>query len=87
MIAVDVTARETSLTTLIGANTRYFLRSRGATSYIIDNGVAFVDVDEPMRAECLIDTTTLDGEYELFISFDALPQIPRLGPYRINVNA
>jgi hypothetical protein len=87
IIAVDVTDRGGNLLTLVGANPRYHFRKLGATSYIVTDGVPNIDLDRPMVAECLVDTTNLDGEYELFLSFTVVPQIPRLGPFRFFVNA
>jgi hypothetical protein len=43
--------------------------------------------NQGMLALCLVDTTSLDeGEYDLFIHFQALPETPRLGPFRFRVD-
>jgi len=40
-----------------------------------------------MKILPLIDTTTLDeGPYDLFVTFSASPEIPRLGPFRFRVD-
>jgi len=40
-----------------------------------------------MKILPMIDTTDLDeGPYDLFVTFEALPEIPRLGPFRFRVD-
>lgn len=43
--------------------------------------------NDGMTALPLIDTTTLDeGDYKVFIKFTALPEVPRLGPFKFRVD-
>jgi hypothetical protein len=43
-------------------------------------------VIDGMKILPLIDTTALEGPYDLFVTFEALPEIPRLGPFRFRVD-
>jgi hypothetical protein len=57
-----------------------------AKTPILIGGTAVID---GMRILPLIDTTLtlmVVGVYDLFVTFQALPEIPRLGPFRFRVD-
>jgi hypothetical protein len=86
-VIVKITDKLGELTTLDGANARFDLRKKGASTWVSQN-VAVTNIG--MTAYCLIDTqawTEADvGKYELYIYFNALPEVPRLGPFEFSVN-
>lgn len=84
-LAIDVTDKIGTLTTLDGTNPTFDVRKRGSSSWAQQNVGTTHDV---MRVFCLIDTTLgayTDGTYELFLTFNNLPEIPRLGPHLFEV--
>jgi hypothetical protein len=77
-----------TLTTLDGAGLTYDVQDRaGAPKYTNQAGL-----NVGMQARCLIDTTSgasppwEEGEYNLYIKFNALPEVPRLGPFKFQVS-
>jgi hypothetical protein len=84
-IPVDIADRLEGLTTLNGTNPRFTTRLRYAGTDI--------QTDQPatnigLTAFCLIDTTLVAyvvGIYELFIRFDNLPEVPKLGPFEFEI--
>jgi hypothetical protein len=84
-LQVDVEDRKNNLTTLDGTGLNFSVRPRFGDdmSWVIENDSASND---GLRAFCLIDTTDWDvGEYEMYIQFDNLPEIPKLGPMHFEV--
>ena len=84
-LAIDVTDKLGNLTTLAGANTVFDVRLRDSPSWVHQNVGATFDL---MRAFCMIDTTGseyVEGTYELFLKFNNLPEVPRLGPHVFEV--
>jgi len=84
-LGIDVVDKLGDLTTLDGTNPTFDVRLRDAASWIHQNAATTHDV---MRLFCLIDTTEaayVEGTYELFIKFNNLPEIPRLGPHVFEV--
>lgn len=76
-IAVDVTDKFKNLTDLAGANPKYDIEDF-FNEPVSTNLSAVAD---GMTAICKIDATTLtEGDYKLFVHFDATPDHPRLGP-------
>jgi len=82
-VVVDVEDRAGSLLTIEGTAPKFSVRPRFGDddSWILTDENATPD---NLRAFCLIDTTNFTnwpkGEYELYIEFDNLPEVPRLGP-------
>lgn len=65
----------------------FSVRRRGGLNPIIQQGSP---TTLGLTAYCLLDTTLIgynsDGEYELFISFTAAPEVPVVGPFRFELN-
>src|SRR6266576_270561 len=82
-LLVDVEDRAGSLLTIEGTTPKFSVRPRFGDddSWILEDQNATPD---NLRAFCLLDTTDdmiwLKGEYELYLEFDNLPEVPRLGP-------
>lgn len=74
-----------SFTTLDGTGLSYDLyKDDEAETVVLTAQPASNDA---MIALPLIDTTTLaEGDYLVFIKFTALPEVPRLGPFRFRVD-
>lgn len=84
-LAIGVNDRLGNLTTLAGTNPTYDVRLRGASSYVHQGLSATFD---GMTAFCLIDTSEsgyTDGTYEIFLIFNNLPEVPRLGPHLFEI--
>jgi hypothetical protein len=76
-IAVDVTDKFKNLTDLSSASPLYDIEDF-FNEPVLTNQSAVAD---GMTAICKIDATTLaEGDYKLFLHFDATPDHPRLGP-------
>lgn len=81
-VPADIVDTLLNITTLTGTGLKYDIYQE-ETLIIAD--VATNNV--LMRALPLIDTTTLsEGEYELFLHFDSIPEHPRLGPLKFRVD-
>jgi len=86
-LIIDVADRLGELTSLDGKAPRFDIRKRHDPGWIVEDGVA---TSIGMTAYCLVDTTVaavVADEYELFLFFNNVPEIPRLGPFRFRVNA
>ena len=85
-MVIDVDDELGELTTLETAGLQYSVKDRMGddTSPPMNN---LAGDAEDMQARCLIDTTGLDvGQYRLFIKFNALPEVPVLGPFLFQVS-
>jgi hypothetical protein len=86
-LVVDIEDRLGGITTLVGTNPIFDVRVRDATGWVQQNQVVSVNV---MKALCLIDTTlagyVAGSVFELFITFTAAPEAPRLGPFAFDVS-
>jgi len=82
-LVLPITDTQGNLTN-IGAAT-YDLYTGDDDATVVVSGVSCV-VDG-MKILPLIDTTTLaEGPYDLFVTFSAAPETPRLGPFRFRVD-
>jgi hypothetical protein len=82
-LVIPVTDTMGNLTS-IGAATYDLYTGDDAATEILSGVSCVVD---GMKILPLIDTTTLDeGPYDLFVTFSASPEIPRLGPFRFRVD-
>ncbi len=80
IITVDVTDKLGNITTLNGASGKFDVRRRGSDTWLIQDQA---NTNTGMEAHCLIDTAPSQWKvttYELFVHFDALPEVPRVGP-------
>ena len=80
LIEVDVTDLLENLVTLDGAGLTYTVKDKAGNFRY--NNVA--GQNNGMKALCMIDTTTvgwLRERYDLWIKFNALPEVPVLGPF------
>jgi hypothetical protein len=85
-VILDVTDQTKNITDLAGSNARYDWRLKVSGTWLGQNLPATVI---GMRVYCLIDTTLAGvdtGKYELYVSFSATPEQPRLGPFNFEVN-
>jgi hypothetical protein len=86
-LIIDVNDEIASISTLNGLNVTYDWREKGATSWVGQNLPA---TNAGMRAFCLIDTsgwtTAKIGRYEVYLRFNNLPEVPRLGPFEFRVD-
>lgn len=86
-LIVDVVDRLKNLASLDGAGSKYDIRKRRASNWIVQNQPAN---SIGLTAYCLVDTSLAgydeSGTYELFLSFDNFPESPRLGPFDFEVN-
>lgn len=74
-----------TVTTLDGTGLTYdlFDTDEAETQILVAQPAA----NDGMIALPLIDTTSLDeGEYNVFIKFTMIPEVPRLGPFRFRVD-
>ena len=86
-LIVDVRDRLKNLTSLTGTNAAFDIRLEGSDTWLVTASPATV---AGMSAYCLVDTTPsgfVDGVYELFLYFNNLPEVPRLGPFEFEVNS
>jgi len=84
-LLVDVEDRAANLTSLEGTGPTFSVRPRFGddTSWVLEDQNATPD---GLRAFCLLDTTDWDiGVYEIYIKFQNLPEVPRLGPMHFEV--
>ena len=82
-LVIPVTDTMGNLTS-IGAATYDLYTGDDAATEILSGISCVVD---GMKILPLIDTTTLDeGPYDLFVTFSASPETPRLGPFRFRVD-
>jgi len=88
-LVVDVEDFLGNMTTLAGTGATFDVEARGGTPMITAGSVTF-DVGSPLRAKCLVDTTTPllwpAGKYFLYINFTFTVDAPRLGPMEFHVN-
>lgn len=85
-LIADITDRLGVLTTLAGTNPTYDIKIRDADTFISTGLPATVS---GMKALCLVDTTLgayVVDIYELFITFNNIPEQPRLGPFTFEVS-
>ncbi|SRR6266576_1063114 len=85
-LIVQVKDRLNNVSNLETLTPRYDIRREGGTEYLFTALSATVI---GMTLYCLVDTTPdgyTNGTYELFVYFDNLPEIPRLGPFEFDVN-
>lgn len=86
-IVVEVTDTLNNLTTLGASSPTYdVVTDDDDETLVVDGATA---ITEGMLALCMIDTTPVDfdeGKYKLFLKFEALPEVPRLGPFRFRVD-
>jgi hypothetical protein len=87
-IIVDVKDSLGILTDLGPSGVKYDIRKEDTITWIVQGVTAVVNL---MRVYCLVDTTlsayaTQSASYELFITFNNLPEKPRLGPFEFDVN-
>lgn len=80
-LMVDVQDLLGNLVTLSGTNPRYTIEDENGVDKVVDAVATFT----LLKAFCMIDTTT-GGPWEpldhkLWLRFDALPEIPLLGPF------
>jgi hypothetical protein len=86
-LIVDVADRLGALTSLEPTNPIFDIRKRNESEWVSQGTQA---TPLGMTAYCLIDTTLsgfdVPDVYELFLQFDNVPETPRLGPMRFEVN-
>jgi hypothetical protein len=82
-LIVDVEDQLGNITTLSGTSPRYTVKDEAdAFKYTNQAGINTV-----MSAYCLIDTASwAAGLYRLYLRFDALPEVPYLGPFQFEVS-
>lgn len=84
-LVVDVEDKLNQLTDLTGTNPTYDVKLRDATSNILTAQTAAIGPGV-MQLECLIDTGTwVVGTYDLFVTFNNAPEVPRIGPFEFEV--
>src|SRR6266487_4581371 len=87
-LILNVSDRMKNITTLDGTNAQFDVRLKDdppLSTWIVQN-VAVTNIG--MTAYCLVDTTGwVEGRYELYIHFSALPEAPRLGPFDFRVDS
>ena len=82
-LVIPVTDTQGNLTSIAAATYDLYTGDDEATEIIAGQSC----VVDGMTILPLIDTTSLDeGPYDLFVTFEALPEIPRLGPFRFRVD-
>jgi len=82
-LVIPVTDTMGNLTSIAAATYDLYTGDDDATA-IIEGQSCVID---GMKILPLIDTTNLDeGPYDLFVTFEALPEIPRLGPFRFRID-
>lgn len=87
-VAVDLNDEFSILTTLDGAGLTYDVTDR-AGNFKYQNQAG---LNVGMQARCMVDTTSgsnppwAEGEYNLYIKFNSLPEVPRLGPFKFLVS-
>jgi hypothetical protein len=82
-LVIPVTDTMGNLTS-IGSATYDIYTGDDLATAVLEGGIAVVN---GMKILPLIDTTNMDeGPYDLYVSFQALPEIPRLGPFRFKVD-
>lgn len=81
-IAIDVTDKLGNLTTLDSADPHFDIEDFFNEAVLS----ALVAQNSGMTAICKIDSTTLaEGDYKLFLYFNAVPDTPRLGPVSFSI--
>jgi hypothetical protein len=82
-MVIPVTDTMGNLTEITAATYDIYTGDDDATA-VLEGGVAVCD---GMKILPLINTTAMDeGPYDLFVNFEALPEFPRLGPFRFRVD-
>jgi hypothetical protein len=84
-LVVDVEDRLGNLATLDGTTPTYDVRAKYGDDFILQDLTANTN---ELQAFCLIDTTSNDlpiGQYELFLRFNNLPEVPLLGPMEFEI--
>lgn len=83
-LPVRVTDALARLGSLDSADLRFDIIRADEAETIIDTNVS--GDNQGMLALCLVDTRGWEeGDYDLYIYFEALPEAPRLGPFRFKV--
>jgi hypothetical protein len=86
-LVVEITDTLNNLTTLSGADPTFDVVTDDDDETAIVTGQSCIIQD--MLALCLMDTTDeafAEGNYKAFVKFNALPEVPRLGPFRFRVD-
>lgn len=85
-LAVDINDEFKSITTLDGSAPKYDVFTKDGGNKMINQD----PVVSAMQLRCMIDTTVggtwTEGEYWLYVKFNALPEVPRLGPFKFRVS-
>lgn len=86
-IAVDVKDLLENLGTLDGSGLTYTIKQKRTGTVMYNNAAG---ANQGMVALCMVDTTTGGGwpkvRYEMFLKFNALPEVPVLGPFEFLVD-
>ena len=85
-IIIDVTDQLNNLTTLDGAGAQYSIVTDDDTETEIESDLNAANIN--MSAYCMIDTTQVEyviGPYRLYLRFNAISEIPLLGPVLFTV--
>lgn len=86
-LIVEITDTLSNLTTLVGADPTFDVVTDDDEETAVITGQSCIV--QNMLALCLMDTTDPDfeeGQYKAFVKFNALPEVPRLGPFRFRVD-
>jgi 5-hydroxyisourate hydrolase-like protein (transthyretin family) len=82
---INITSALDRITDLTGTDLRFDIYATDDDETEVSTNNA--GENDGMTALLLIDTTDLDeGDYNLYLSFDATPEVPRLGPFRFHVD-
>ena len=85
-LIVDVDDALDGIASLNGSNPRYTVKDFNDALKYNDQ----VGTNSGMKAYCMIDTLSggawAEGTYRLYVRFDALPEVPYLGPFEFEVS-